>query len=193
MKFDEASESGAPQPLERFSQSGDVRGTSHVNGHGHSTDGNGKSRTQFVSQRQKPCDAGRPPLQLLQWLDRSRMRTCPILVSVTKAQLAEQLAPALELSKEKAEKTVEAVFAAIVKALKDGEKLDIRGFGNFKVKDQPARQARNPRTGEAIAVAAKKVAVFKPGKEMAEALNPAAEAQSGASTLGLVPVNTSLL
>jgi nucleoid DNA-binding protein len=105
------------------------------------------------------------------------------LVSVTKAQLAEQLAPALELSKEKAEKTVEAVFAAIVKALKDGEKLDIRGFGNFKVKDQPARQARNPRTGEAIAVPAKKVAVFKPGKELAEALNLTAEAQSGTTTL----------
>jgi nucleoid DNA-binding protein len=58
----------------------------------------------------------------------SRMRTCLILVNVTKAQLAEQLAPTLELSKEKAEKTVEAVFAAIVKALKDGEKLDIRGL-----------------------------------------------------------------
>jgi nucleoid DNA-binding protein len=105
------------------------------------------------------------------------------MVSVTKAQLAEQLAPALDLSKEKAEKTVEAVFAAIVKALKDGEKLDIRGFGNFKIKDQPARQARNPRTGEAIAVPAKKVAVFKPGKELAEALNPAAEAQSGTGAL----------
>jgi nucleoid DNA-binding protein len=65
----------------------------------------------------------------------SRMRTCPILVNVTKAQLAEQLAPALEISKEKSEKTVEAVLAAIVKALKDGEKLDIRGFGNFKVRD----------------------------------------------------------
>jgi nucleoid DNA-binding protein len=110
-------------------------------------------------------------------------RACPILVSVTKAQLAEKLAPALELSKEKAEKTIEAVFAAIVQALKDGEKLDIRGFGNFKVKDQPARQARNPRTGEAIAVPAKKVAVFKPGKELAEALNPAAEPQSGTNTV----------
>ena len=110
-------------------------------------------------------------------------RACPILVSVTKAQLAEKLAPALELSKEKAEKTIEAVFAAIVQALKDGEKLDIRGFGNFKVKDQLARQARNPRTGEASAVPAKKVAVFKPGKELAEALNPAAEPQSGTNTV----------
>jgi DNA-binding protein HU-beta len=130
-----------------------------------------------------------PPLKTRSWstvratCECIRMRTWPILVSVTKVQLAEQLALALELSKEKAEKTVEAVFAAIVKALKDGEKLDIRGFGNFKVKDQPARQARNPRTGEAIAVPAKKVAVFKPGKELAEALNPATEAQSRTSTL----------
>jgi len=54
--------------------------------------------------------------------------------------------------------------------------------GNFKIKNQAARQARNPRTGEAIAVPAKKVAVFKPGKELAVALTPPAEAQSGTST-----------
>jgi nucleoid DNA-binding protein len=95
---------------------------------------------------------------------------------VTKTQLAERLAPALQLSKEQAEKTIDAVFAAIVEALKNGEKLDIRGFGSFRVKDQPARRARNPRTGSAVAVPAKKVAGFKPGKELAEALNLAAAA-----------------
>ena len=98
------------------------------------------------------------------------------MVQVTKTQLAEQLAPTLALNKQEAERIIDVVFGAIVQALKNGDKLDIRGFGNFKVKDQAARQARNPRTGEAIAVPAKKVAVFKPGKELAEALNSGADA-----------------
>ena len=97
---------------------------------------------------------------------------CVILVNMTKAQLAAQLSTTLETNKTEAEKTVDAVFAAIAQALKDGEKLDIRGFGVFKVKDQAARTARNPRTGEAIAVPAKKVATFKPSKDLAEVLNP---------------------
>ena len=93
---------------------------------------------------------------------------------VTKAELAEQLIPALELNKQEAEKVVDAVFAGIVGALAGGQKLDIRGFGVFSVKDQPARQARNPRTGEPIAVPAKRVAVFKPSKAIADVLNPVA-------------------
>lgn len=97
---------------------------------------------------------------------------CVILVNMTKAQLAAQLSTTLELNKTEAEKTIDAVFGAIGQALKDGEKLDIRGFGVFKVKDQAARTARNPRTGEAIAVPAKKVAAFKPSKDLAEVLNP---------------------
>lgn len=91
---------------------------------------------------------------------------------VTKAELADQLTPALELNKQEAEKVVDAVFAAVVNALATRQKLDIRGFGVFSVKDQPARQARNPRTGESVAVPAKRVAVFKPAKAIAEVLNP---------------------
>ena len=59
------------------------------------------------------------------------------------------------------------------KALQDGEKLDIRGFGSFKSKERKAHQTRNPRTGETIQVPAQKVAAFKPSKELAELLNPA--------------------
>ncbi len=99
-------------------------------------------------------------------------------MNMTKAQLAAQLSTTVEMNKSEAEKIIDAVFAAIGQALKDGEKLDIRGFGSFKVKDQAARQARNPRTGEAIAVPAKKVAVFKPSKELAEELNPALHAKA---------------
>ena len=105
-------------------------------------------------------------------------RVCAILVNMTKAQLAAQLSTTVELNKSEAEKIIDAVFAAMGQALKAGEKLDIRGFGNFKVKDQAARVARNPRTGEAIAVPAKKVAAFKPSKELAELLNPAEQAKA---------------
>ena len=97
---------------------------------------------------------------------------------MTKAQFAAQLSTTVEMNKPETEKIVDAVFAAIGQALKDGEKLDIRGFGSFKVKDQAARVARNPRTGEAIAVPAKKVAGFKPSKELAELLNPVQHAKA---------------
>ena len=103
-------------------------------------------------------------------------------IRVTKAQLAEQLTTTLGVpNKQEAERTVDAVFAALVKVLQSGDKIDIRGFGTFKVKDQPARQARNPRTGEAIAVPAKKVAVFKAGKELAAALNTSDEQAASTS------------
>ena len=110
--------------------------------------------------------------------DNTESQVCAILVNMTKAQLAAQLSTTVEMNKTEAEKIIDAVFAAIGQALKDGEKLDIRGFGVFKVKDQAARQARNPRTGEAIAVPAKKVAVFKPSKDLAEVLNPAEQAKA---------------
>jgi integration host factor subunit beta len=90
---------------------------------------------------------------------------------VTKSHLVEQLAATTEVSKQEAERIVDTLLAAVVKALQSGERLDIRGFGSFKVRDQAARQARNPRTGEMVAVPAKKVAVFKPSKELGTLLN----------------------
>jgi integration host factor subunit beta len=95
---------------------------------------------------------------------------------VTKAHLVDQIADSAQLGKQDCDKIVSSIFAAITKALQDGERIDIRGFGSFKVKDQAARQARNPRTGETVAVPAKKVAAFKPSKEIAELLNPAVRA-----------------
>jgi nucleoid DNA-binding protein len=60
------------------------------------------------------------------------------------------------------------VFAGIATALQNGEKLELRGFGTFKIRDQKARVGRNPQTGEAVNIPAKKVAVFKPSKQLAE-------------------------
>lgn len=75
-----------------------------------------------------------------------------------------------ELSAKQAEQAFEAVFDAITDAMKSGEKVDVRGFGSFFAKDQAARQARNPATGETIDVPAKKVPGFKAGKQLKDTL-----------------------
>ena len=93
---------------------------------------------------------------------------------MTKAQLIDQIAGSTELTKQDCEKIVNSMFAAITKALQAGERVDIRGFGAFKVKDKAARQGRNPRTGETVLVPAKKVAAFKPSNEIGDLLNPTA-------------------
>lgn len=90
---------------------------------------------------------------------------------MTKSELVGQVAEATQQTKKEAEQIVDLVFAGITEALLSGEKLDVRGFGIFKIRDQKARQGRNPRTGETLLIPAKKVAVFKPSKQLAEQLN----------------------
>jgi len=95
---------------------------------------------------------------------------------MTKSDLVDQLAEATQQSKKDAEETVDLLFSQITRALQAGERLDIRGFGSFKIRDQKAKQGRNPRTGETLMIPAKRVAVFKPSKQLAELLNPASAA-----------------
>src|SRR5262249_12691648 len=94
---------------------------------------------------------------------------------MTKSQLVEALAQSLGQSKQESERTLEAVLKALKEALQRGEKLDLRGFGVFKVRQTNARLVRNPRTGEMVPVPAKKVATFKPSKDFATVLNKEAE------------------
>jgi integration host factor subunit beta len=93
---------------------------------------------------------------------------------VTKAHLVDQVAVAAEVSKPDAERLVSSFLSAITEALQNGEKLEIRGFGSFKVRDRKARQGRNPRTGETIEIPAQRGVAFKPSKELAALLNPSA-------------------
>ena len=93
---------------------------------------------------------------------------------MTKAHLVDQIADSTELNKQECEKIVNSLFAAMTKAMQAGERIEIRGFGTFKVKDKAARQGRNPRTGETVLVPAKKVAAFKPSNEIDDLLNPTA-------------------
>ncbi len=69
------------------------------------------------------------------------------------------------------EHIVNAVLEEVVSALSRGDRVELRGFGAFSVKNRPARIGRNPRTGEKVAVAEKFVPFFKTGKEMREKLN----------------------
>lgn len=89
---------------------------------------------------------------------------------MTKQQLIEKVAAKTELKKSEVEVAVESVLALIAEALQASERVDLRGFGSFGVKERKERQGRNPRTGETITIAAKRDAGFKPSKELTEKL-----------------------
>ncbi|HIJ59346.1 MAG TPA: integration host factor subunit beta [Nitrospirae bacterium] len=76
------------------------------------------------------------------------------------------------LTRKQAETIIETIFDGMKEALSRNEKIEIRGFGNFKVKHRKPKIARNPRTGENVEVAAKRAVHFKVGRLFHEALNP---------------------
>ena len=91
-----------------------------------------------------------------------------------KSDLSARVAAEASLSKADAESAVNAVLGSIGDALAKGETVSIAGFGTFTVKDRPARQGRNPRTGESVAIAASKVPSFEVGKPLGDEVgNPA--------------------
>jgi integration host factor subunit beta len=87
---------------------------------------------------------------------------------MNKSQLIETFAKAENLSLKKAEEIVNTVFGDMEDALIRGERVEIRGFGSFKVKRYEGYQGRNPKTGQIIEVADKKLPFFKVGKELKE-------------------------
>ena len=86
------------------------------------------------------------------------------------ADLIDHVASEAGIEKSTARKTVDAVFAGIVAAAKKGEEINLAGFGKFKVKDSPARQGRNPSTGEPMEIAASRKLGFSPAKQVKDAL-----------------------
>ncbi|MEW5979872.1 MAG: integration host factor subunit beta [Acidobacteriota bacterium] len=90
---------------------------------------------------------------------------------MTKADLVDEVAKVTELSRKDSEVIVETLFDSIIKALKSGDKLEVRGFGSFRIRERKARQGRNPKTGEKVAVPEKKVPYFKPSKELKDLIN----------------------
>jgi DNA-binding protein HU-beta len=88
------------------------------------------------------------------------------VTSMNKTDLVSKVAELSELTKKDATKAVDAIFDAITEALKNGDKVQLVGFGNFEVRERSARKGRNPQTGEEISISASKTPAFKPGKAL---------------------------
>lgn len=90
---------------------------------------------------------------------------------MNKTELIAAVAENAALSKKDAEKAINAVIDSITGALADGDKVQLVGFGTFEVRERGARTGKNPRTGEAIEIAASKVPAFKAGKAFKDIVN----------------------
>ena len=90
---------------------------------------------------------------------------------MNKSELIELVAAKADISKSTAGDALDAVLTGITDALKSGDSVTFVGFGTFSVSDRAARDGRNPRTGETIKIAASKLAKFKAGKALKDALN----------------------
>lgn len=90
---------------------------------------------------------------------------------ITKSDLIEQLSAAVKLPKGKAELIINVIFDSMIAALQEGERIEIRGFGSFEVREYKAYEGRNPRTGDPVHVQPKRLPFFKVGKELRERVN----------------------
>jgi len=94
---------------------------------------------------------------------------------MTKADLIEDVARTTELSRKDSEVIVDTIFEGIVKSLRDGDKIEIRGFGSFRTRHRNSRIGRNPKTGARVDVPAKDIPYFKPSKELKDLVNAGQE------------------
>ena len=90
---------------------------------------------------------------------------------MTKAELVEEVSRVSDLTKKHSELIVDTVFQTIKDALHRGEKIELRGFGSFRLRRREPRKGRNPKTGDKVDVPPKKVPYFKPGKELKDLIN----------------------
>ena len=87
---------------------------------------------------------------------------------MTKAEMVEKVSSKINLTKKDTERVVNIVFGSIISALAKGDKVELRGFGSFRVRSRDSRDGRNPRTGATVQIPPKKVPFFKAGKELRE-------------------------
>ena len=90
---------------------------------------------------------------------------------MTKAELVEEVSRVSDLTKKHSEVIVDTVFRSIIVALQRGEKIELRGFGSFRLRKREPRKGRNPKTGARVDVPPKRVPYFKPGKELKDLIN----------------------
>ncbi|HEX4067629.1 MAG TPA: HU family DNA-binding protein [Acidobacteriaceae bacterium] len=92
---------------------------------------------------------------------------------MTKADLVDEVTKLGDLTRRDSEVIVETIFDSVIGALRSGDKIEIRGFGSFRIRQRKPRIGRNPKTGTRVEVPAKKVPYFKPSKELRDLVNPA--------------------
>src|SRR5690242_21816961 len=90
---------------------------------------------------------------------------------MTKAELIEEVSRVVEMTRKDSEVIVEAIFDSVVKSLRGGDKIEIRGFGSFRTRQRQPRIGRNPKTGARVEVPAKRIPYFKPSKELKDLVN----------------------
>src|SRR3981081_1655779 len=100
---------------------------------------------------------------------------------MTKAELIEEVSRVVEMTRKDSEVIVEAIFDSIVRSLRGGDKIEIRGFGSFRTRQRQARIGRNPKTGTRVEVPAKRIPYFKPSKELKDLVNPEGVAAADAA------------
>ena len=91
---------------------------------------------------------------------------------MTKAELIEEVSRVIEMTRKDSEVIVESIFDSVVRALRSGDKIEIRGFGSFRTRQRQPRIGRNPKTGTRVEVPAKRIPYFKPSKELKDLVNP---------------------
>jgi integration host factor subunit beta len=102
--------------------------------------------------------------------------------SMTKADLIDEVSRLVELTRKDSEVVVETIFDSVVRSLRAGDKIEIRGFGSFRTRQRKPRVGRNPKTGDRVDVPAKKIPFFKPSKELKDLVNGEAGAQTPAAS-----------
>jgi integration host factor subunit beta len=111
--------------------------------------------------------------------------------TMTKSDLIDVLCEAQRMPKGRAELLVNVIFDSMEASLRKGERIEIRGFGSFEIREYRAYEGRNPRTGSAVAVKPKRLPFFKVGKELKERVNAGArrgaKAAPGPSGVGAQP------
>ena len=98
--------------------------------------------------------------------------------TMTKADLVEEVIRVTEMPRKESETVVETIFESIISALRENDKIEIRGFGSFRTRQRRGRVGRNPKTGEKVDVPPKKIPYFKPSKELKEFVNTAGTVES---------------
>jgi len=112
-----------------------------------------------------------PRVAALRWRLLTPMAGLERRGTMTKADLIDEVSRLAELTRKDSEVIVETIFDSVVRSLRAGDKIEIRGFGSFRTRQRKPRMGRNPKTGEKVEVPAKKIPFFKPSKELKDLVN----------------------